>query len=175
MDLRQIVGILLSRWKFVMVTLGLGSLITTALIFAVPPTYPSMATLLVSTRSTGVGDKYLQSLTSGQEYDVVIVVAPPFLPVADISILLTEADGALLLTGCGSASREQLRQAVTRIEAIGGRLCGTVLDRTPRRALGSCCYGYGPSAEAGFGKAATESGSGIGKSLFRSGGRRALR
>jgi receptor protein-tyrosine kinase len=77
------------------------------------------------------------------DYDIVIIDAPPILPVADAAILLTEVDGALLLTRYGSTTRDQLRQAVTRIEAVGGRLFGTVLNRTPRKAMGG--YGYGGS------------------------------
>ncbi|MGH3458277.1 polysaccharide biosynthesis tyrosine autokinase [Aeromicrobium sp.] len=77
------------------------------------------------------------------EYDVVIFDAPPILPVADAAILLTEVDGALLLTRYGSTSREHLRQAVLRIETVGGRLFGTVLNRTPRKALDGYGYGYG--------------------------------
>ncbi len=75
-------------------------------------------------------------------YDVVIIDAPPLLPVADTAILMTEVDGALLLARYGSTGREQLRLAVSRIEGVGGKLFGTVLNRTPRRA-GMDTYGYG--------------------------------
>ncbi|MBC7632958.1 polysaccharide biosynthesis tyrosine autokinase [Aeromicrobium sp.] len=78
-----------------------------------------------------------------QEYDTVIIDAPPMLPVADASILMTEVDGALLLVRYGSTTREQLRLAVSRIETVGGRLFGTVLNRTPRRADDSYGYSYG--------------------------------
>ena len=77
------------------------------------------------------------------EYDVVIIDAPPILPVADTAILLTEVDGALLLARYGSTTRDELRQAVARIGVVGGRLFGTVLNRTPRKALGGYGYGYG--------------------------------
>ena len=76
------------------------------------------------------------------DYDIVIIDAPPMLPVADAAILLTEVDGALLLTRYGSTARDQLSQAVTRIEAVGGRLFGTVLNCTPRKAMGGYAYGY---------------------------------
>ena len=88
----------------------------------------------------------------GAEYDVVIVDAPPLLPVADAAILLTEVDGALLLTRFGSTSREQLRQAVARIEAVGGRLFGTVLNRTPRKSLATYGYGFGYGYGYGYGQ-----------------------
>lgn len=80
-------------------------------------------------------------------YEVVIVDAPPLLPVADAAILLTEVDGALLLARYGTTGREQLRQAVARIQAVGGRLFGTILNRTPRRTAGKYGYGY----EYGYG------------------------
>ena len=66
MDLSQFLGVLRTRWKFVLVTLGLGALITALAIVLVPPTYGSTATLLISTPSTGVADTYSASLTAGQ-------------------------------------------------------------------------------------------------------------
>ena len=39
MDLRQFLGIVRARWKFVLVTLGLGALLTTGLLIYTPPTY----------------------------------------------------------------------------------------------------------------------------------------
>ena len=44
MDLRQFLGILRTRWKFVVVTFGFGALVTTGLILLLPPTYGSTAT-----------------------------------------------------------------------------------------------------------------------------------
>lgn len=78
-----------------------------------------------------------------QDYDIVIIDAPPMLPVADASILVTEVDGALLLVRYGSTTREQLRLAVSRIETVGGRLFGTILNRTPRRSGDAYGYAYG--------------------------------
>lgn len=88
-----------------------------------------------------------------KEYDVVIIDAPPMLPVADASILMTEVDGALLLVRHGSTTREQLRLAVARIETVGGRLFGTVLNRTPRRSVDADGYGYGYGHGYGYGYA----------------------
>ncbi len=86
-----------------------------------------------------------------KEFDTVIIDAPPMLPVADASILMTEIDGALLLVRHGSTTREQLRLAVARIETIGGRLFGTILNRTPRRATGMYGDGYGYGYGYGYG------------------------
>ena len=76
---------------------------------------------------------------------------PPMLPVADASILLPEVDGVLLLVRHGSTTREQLRLAVGRIQTIGGRLFGTVLNRTPRRSGDADGYGYGYGHGYGYG------------------------
>lgn len=77
------------------------------------------------------------------EYDTVIIDAPPILAVADASILLTQVDGVLLLARYASTTREQLRLAAERIETVGGRLLGTILNRVPRRSDESYGYGYG--------------------------------
>ena len=77
------------------------------------------------------------------DYDVVIIDAPPILPVADAAILATEVDGVLLLARYGSTSQDQLRQAVARLDSVGGRLLGTILNRAPLKALGGYGYGYG--------------------------------
>lgn len=86
-----------------------------------------------------------------REFDVVIVDAPPMLPVADASILLRELDGVLLLARHGTTTREQLRLALARIETVGTRLFGVVLNRTPKRATTSDGYGYGYGHGYGYG------------------------
>jgi receptor protein-tyrosine kinase len=79
-----------------------------------------------------------------ETYDVVIIDAPPLLPVADSTILLTEVDGAILLVRHGETHREHLRQAVNRIEAVNGRMVGTILNCAPQTAAyGYYGYGYG--------------------------------
>lgn len=78
-----------------------------------------------------------------ERYDVVILDAPPLLPVADASILQSEVDGTLLLARYGTTSHGQLRLAASRIETVGGRLLGIVLNRTPGTDIGKYGYGYG--------------------------------
>ena len=75
-----------------------------------------------------------------EAFDVVIVDSPPLLPVADAAILLTEVDGALLLARHGTTRREELRRAVERVQAVGGKLLGTVVNGVP---LGNKMGDYG--------------------------------
>ena len=56
MDLQQFVGILRTRWRFIVVTILLGALITVGVTLATPMSYASRATIFVSTPQTGVID-----------------------------------------------------------------------------------------------------------------------
>lgn len=82
------------------------------------------------------------------EYDVVLFDAPPLLPVADAAVLATLSDGAVLLVRHGRTTREQVRAAVGRLEAVGARLLGTVLTMVPARAIAPYGYGYGYEGSA---------------------------
>jgi capsular exopolysaccharide synthesis family protein len=86
-------------------------------------------------------------------YDVVIIDAPPLLPVADPAIIAPLADGVLLVTRHGRTSKDLVNQTVERLEAVGGRLVGVVLNMTPRRSVSGYGYGYG----YGYGETITES------------------
>ena len=53
------------------------------------------------------------------EYDMVIIDAPPLLPVADASVLATLADGTILVIKHGSTTRDQLAEAIARLNQVG--------------------------------------------------------
>lgn len=75
-------------------------------------------------------------------YDAVIIDAPPLLPVADAAILGTAADGAILVTRHGKTHREELEAAAQRLDKVGARLFGTVVNMIPKRSGGSYSYYY---------------------------------
>jgi receptor protein-tyrosine kinase len=75
-------------------------------------------------------------------YDAVIIDAPPLLPVADAAILGTAADGAILVTRHGKTHRAELEAASQRLEKVGARLFGTVVNMIPKRSGGSYSYYY---------------------------------
>ena len=75
--------------------------------------------------------------------DVVLIDAPPLLPVADAAILSTIADGALLVVRHGYAKRDQVHQSVMNLTKVDARLLGTILSMSPSRAASSYGYGYG--------------------------------
>jgi capsular exopolysaccharide synthesis family protein len=76
------------------------------------------------------------------EYDMVIIDAPPLLPVADASVLATLSDGTILVVKHGQTTRDQLEEAIARLTQVGGKLSGVVVNMIPRRATSSYYYYY---------------------------------
>jgi capsular exopolysaccharide synthesis family protein len=64
---------------------------------------------------------------SAEEYDVVLVKAPPVLRVADGLLLAATAEAALLVVDQRSMRRTQLTEAVQALQFAGARLLGVVL------------------------------------------------
>lgn len=92
-----------------------------------------------------------------ETYDVVIIDAPPLLPVADPSIIASMADGVLFVTRHGKASRSFVQQAVDRLESSSARIVGVVLNMSPRRLADAHGFSYGYRPRAGdSGKARTK-------------------
>jgi capsular exopolysaccharide synthesis family protein len=84
-----------------------------------------------------------------QRFDVVIIDAPPLLPVTDSALLAAQADGAMLVVRHGKTTHEQVRQSTERIAAVGGRLLGAVLNMAPDKGPDAYSYGYGYAPEKG--------------------------
>lgn len=109
----------------------------TALDFlAAGPVPPNPADLLQS--------KAMKDLLAGlrEVYDIVIIDAPPLLPVTDAALLATHADGAILVIRHGKVSREQLKLSTQRLSQVDARLVGVVLNMVPSKDQ-SYGYGYG--------------------------------
>ncbi|MEU6411039.1 polysaccharide biosynthesis tyrosine autokinase [Microbispora sp. NPDC046933] len=68
-----------------------------------------------------------------EEYDMVIIDAPPLLPVTDAAALSAICDGALLVVRHGKTRREQVARAEELLSSINARLVGTVLNFVPAK------------------------------------------
>lgn len=75
-------------------------------------------------------------------YDMVIIDAPPLLPVADASVLSTLVDGVLLVVRHGHTTRDQLGDAIGRLTQVGARLYGLVVNMVAKNAVGTYYYYY---------------------------------
>lgn len=73
---------------------------------------------------------------------IVILDAPPLIPVTDASVLSHNTDGAILVTTVGKTTIDALQKAQSNLERAGGRALGVVLNRVPRRGAGASYYGY---------------------------------
>lgn len=79
------------------------------------------------------------------EYEVVIIDAPPLLPVTDPAVLGSMASGVLLVVSAdGRTRRGELERAVKDLESVNARLLGVVLNRVDHVAGGHTYYDYRP-------------------------------
>lgn len=77
-----------------------------------------------------------------EQFDYVLIDAPPLLPVTDAAVLSTVASGAVLVVGSGLVTRDQVTTAIESLEAVNGALLGVTLNRVPRGSRMSGYYDY---------------------------------
>ncbi|WP_285595079.1 polysaccharide biosynthesis tyrosine autokinase [Kineosporia sp. NBRC 101731] len=119
------------------------------------PTPPNPSELLGSQQMRHLLD------TLAEHYDVVIIDAPPLLPVTDAALISTAADGAILVVRHGRSRREETVRALKSLESVSAKMLGTVLNFAPRgKGNGYDGYGYGygqtPAASTVVTRAAEE-------------------
>lgn len=105
-------------------------------LFVMPsgPKPPNPAELLAS-------DKMTEFLTvATRKLDLVIVDAPPVLPVTDARILAGQVDGTVLVVRQNFVEKVAVRQAVNAFKNARTQLLGTVLNDVDIKTNG---YGYG--------------------------------
>ncbi|QWT24871.1 polysaccharide biosynthesis tyrosine autokinase [Subtercola sp. PAMC28395] len=73
---------------------------------------------------------------------LVLVDAPPLLPVTDGAILAARADGAIIVVSAGKTNVDELRKSVTNIAKANGTTLGIVLNRVPTKGALGRSYGY---------------------------------
>jgi succinoglycan biosynthesis transport protein ExoP len=89
-----------------------------------------------------VGSERMRDLISELAKDHIVVIdAPPALPVTDAMILAQRVDGLLVVTLMGRSRKESLRRVLELAENVNARIFGIVLNGIPQgRAAG--VYGY---------------------------------
>jgi len=73
---------------------------------------------------------------------IVIIDAPPLIPVTDAAVLGHSADGVIVVASAGKTTHEMLEKALSNVQRAGARTLGIVLNRVPRRGAGAAYYGY---------------------------------
>jgi capsular exopolysaccharide synthesis family protein len=75
-----------------------------------------------------------------QDYDRVVLDAPPTAPVTDPAVLGSLADGVVMVLRAGHTTREAVMHSRRRLVDGGARVLGLIMNKTDRRSGG---YGYG--------------------------------
>ncbi|PYI38752.1 lipopolysaccharide biosynthesis protein [Arthrobacter psychrolactophilus] len=76
------------------------------------------------------------------EQAVILIDAPPLLPVTDAAILARSTDGALVVAGAGKTTIDELEKAVATLAKVNAPLLGAVLNRVPTTGGQAAGYGY---------------------------------
>ena len=88
-----------------------------------------------------------------RDYDMIVIDAPPVLPVADARILSARVDATLLVLRANKSSRKTAQHARDSLARVGGRVLGVAVNdvEIKKRRFGGYSEGYG---YGGYGYAA---------------------
>lgn len=94
-----------------------------------------------------LGSADMQDLVERLElaFDIVIIDAPPLLPVTDAAVLSQHVGGVVLIVGTHLLKRHDLEKSLSALALVEAKLLGIVLNRIP--AKGPDAYGYGYYAQ----------------------------
>ena len=82
-----------------------------------------------------------------EQFDLVLIDSPPVLPVTDAAILSRYADATLMLAAADQTRCGDLHRAVEKLDQVGARILGLVLNKVSRRTgRNYWYYAYGYKA-----------------------------
>jgi capsular exopolysaccharide synthesis family protein len=95
-----------------------------------------------------LGSRTMRSLLEELSKDGMVVLdAPPILPVTDPAVLTRLSDGCLIVIGHGRTLDTEFADALDSMAAVSARVLGVIFNRVPRRNSAGGYYGayYGDS------------------------------
>jgi capsular exopolysaccharide synthesis family protein len=101
---------------------------------------------------------------------IVIMDAPPLLPVTDAAVLTRSADGALIVISHGDTLDSELAASLAHVSAVHGRTLGVIFNRMRKSAAGGAAYG--DYYRYDYTPAGGKTGKSLGKVIGKSGKRR---
>ncbi len=77
-----------------------------------------------------LGSKRMRNLLASlrEEFDIIILDAPPTLAVTDAALISTQADGTLVVVRAGVTKEGDLAETMNILSDVGARIMGTVLN-----------------------------------------------
>lgn len=100
------------------------------------PTPPNPSELLGSQQMRELLDEM------EQHADLVLLDAPPLLPVTDAAVVTAVASGAILVVRAGSTRKEQAMRALEILRGVDAHVYGAVLNMAATRGPDAYRYGY---------------------------------
>lgn len=91
-----------------------------------------------------LGSRHMRELLGRleQRVDLVLLDAPPLLPVTDAAVLSTFASGAMLVVRAGRTRKEHAARAVEALRGVDAHVYGAVLSMVAVKGPGAARYGY---------------------------------
>ncbi len=92
-----------------------------------------------------------------EEYDLVLIDAPPVMGMSDVPLLASQADGAVFVVEANRSHRGQAKMALRQLAASRANILGAVLTKFDAKQVGYGSYGsYGYGYGYGYGHDAQE-------------------
>lgn len=112
--------------------------------------HPDVANLTVLTSGSRppnpseiLGSQAMRALIKDLGSDgMVIIDAPPLLPVTDAAVLAHGADGAFVVVSAGRTLDSELETALSHLRTVNARALGVILNRVSKRTVGASNYGH---------------------------------
>lgn len=101
------------------------------------PIPPNPSELLNSKRMTGLLN------WARENFDMVVLDAPPVLAVSDVQVLVPKTDGVVIVTKIGKTQKGDLRRTVEVLKLSKAKILGSVERVKSRRGDKGYGYGYG--------------------------------
>jgi capsular exopolysaccharide synthesis family protein len=96
-----------------------------------------------------LGSKAMRHLLKSLSANAIVLVdAPPLLPVTDAAVLSRAADGVIMVVRSGKTTREELTKALDNIKRVKSRVLGSILNYLPITTSGAYSY-YGTYSSKG--------------------------
>ncbi|MBB6638154.1 polysaccharide biosynthesis tyrosine autokinase [Cohnella thailandensis] len=100
------------------------------------PIPPNPAEMLASQRMS----KVLEELK--QQFDVILIDAPPVLAVTDAQLLSTRCDGVILVMDYGKVKKDVALKSKSLLDKVGAKVLGVVLNNVKRKKNEGYYYYY---------------------------------
>lgn len=90
----------------------------------------------------GSEDMMMLLLELEKEFDVIIIDAPPLIPVTDAAVLAQRVGGVVLVAGSEKIRTQDLEKSISALEFVDARLLGIVMNLLPTKGPDAYSYSY---------------------------------